>query len=275
MAISISTNFKLGAAMPLDARQKVDTIENRNAIDTGLRYDGLKTYVVEDGRTYVLKGGITNDCWVAEDVITNDMIESLADISSSMGQTWGYIPFVKSDGGVELGQYVDFHMESADEIDRAARIRIYDDSGTPRFKFEGSSSGSLAHLTVKNLSAEQYHGTYYGTFGYPAEITLNGTTYTYNGNSASAEEFAAGLTFYAPKSAGTEGYVLLADSAGIPEWTDTLPYTTKFKTSESGVSLSLGNFYSAFTTMANAVTTLTNTVTLLESRIEALETASE
>ncbi len=230
---------------------------------------GEPDYSIPVGETLVLK-------WTGTEMQENARYRSLTHaeytkltslLSSSLngysvggtgenGEAWGYIPIVKtSDGGMELGQYIDFHIESDDGIDRTARIRIYDDSGTPRFKLEGSSSGSLAHLTVKNLSAEQYHGTYYGTFGYPAEITLNGTTYTYNGNSASAEAFATGLVFFAPTSAGTEGYLLLADENGQPTWTDVMPYTTKFQTGANGTSISLSAFYSAFTSALSSLQT--------------------
>jgi len=64
MAFNISTNFLLGAGLPLDARTVVADIAARDAIAAIERYDGLPVYVLSDNNTYQLQGGITNGDWV-------------------------------------------------------------------------------------------------------------------------------------------------------------------------------------------------------------------
>ncbi len=211
--------------------------------------------------------GAVTSVIIADGAVTNAKIESLIDTSSDVGAVWGYIPFVKTDGGMEIGQYADFHIASDDGIDRYARIRIYDDDGVPRFKLEGSSASVSAHLTAANITASQFHGTHYGTLGYPLKITLNGTTYNYTASSSSAASCAEALVFYAANTAGTEGYLLLANSEGVPEWTDTLPSTTKFNTA-SGVAVSIAAFYAAFTNAVNSLTAEISNLTVTTEMIE-------
>lgn len=65
MAIELSSNFRLFAALPLDDRHvKADTTA-RDAIPAGERHDGLECYVIADQIVYRLIGGITNGDWVA------------------------------------------------------------------------------------------------------------------------------------------------------------------------------------------------------------------
>lgn len=65
MAIPISSNFQLFAALPLDSRSQVADTTARDAIPAGERYEGLETYSVADQVVYRLVGGITNGDWVA------------------------------------------------------------------------------------------------------------------------------------------------------------------------------------------------------------------
>ncbi len=184
----------------------------------------------------------------------------------STGAAWGYIPLVKTDGGVEIGKYIDFHLNSDDGIDRYSRIMISSGEDQPIFTFSGSSSGEGAIIKADQVHANQYHGTYYGTLGYPAKVTLNGTQYSYAATNASAGAFAEGLKFYAPTSAGEENQILISGSDGIPVWSDSAPLATAFKTGD--VTITLAQFYSAFT---SALSALQAKNTELESRVAALE----
>ncbi len=65
MSIPVSSNFALGAALPLDARTIVADISGRNAIPSVERYDGLVVYEVDHQITWRLQGGILDANWVS------------------------------------------------------------------------------------------------------------------------------------------------------------------------------------------------------------------
>ena len=71
MAISIGTNFGVATSLPLDDRYVVADTTARNAIATGVRYDGLIVYQQDTNTQWQLQGGTVNGNWV--------------DISSSVG----------------------------------------------------------------------------------------------------------------------------------------------------------------------------------------------
>jgi hypothetical protein len=63
MATNVGSNFAMQAALPLDTRETVADITARNAIASGVRYDGLTVYVVSTATTYQLQGGILDANW--------------------------------------------------------------------------------------------------------------------------------------------------------------------------------------------------------------------
>lgn len=58
-------NFTRGAAIPLDDSFVAADATARDAINAGIRYEGMLVYVVADGAMYQLQGGITNGDWAA------------------------------------------------------------------------------------------------------------------------------------------------------------------------------------------------------------------
>lgn len=66
MAINLVDGFNVTVAKPLDGRSVVADLTARDAIASGVRYDGMPVYVEAEETTYRLKGGITNGDW-AED----------------------------------------------------------------------------------------------------------------------------------------------------------------------------------------------------------------
>lgn len=168
--------------------------------------------------------------------------------SDNTGKVWGYIPVVKTDGGIELGKYIDMHIQSNDGIDRYARVIVEDNGdGIPVFKFEDGVSGR-AHGKFKNMIAEQIHGTHFGTLGYPLKMTLNGVEFSYACSSTTADSFASGVRFYAPVTVGTANQVLVSNGSGAPTWSDTAPLATSFKSGT--MTISFAAFYGAFTAVA-------------------------
>lgn len=57
-------NFTRGAAIPLDDSFVAADATVRDAINAGIRYEGMLVYVVADQTMYQLQGGITNGDWV-------------------------------------------------------------------------------------------------------------------------------------------------------------------------------------------------------------------
>ncbi|PRY97730.1 putative delta-60 repeat protein [Marinilabilia salmonicolor] len=64
MPIEVIDGFKVNRNVPVDTqRTVVATLEERNAINPAIRYDGMETRVLSTKTKYVLTGGITNDHW--------------------------------------------------------------------------------------------------------------------------------------------------------------------------------------------------------------------
>lgn len=63
MGIVLGSNFDVQTNLPLDSRLKVADTTARDALDSGVRYEGMLVYVVADGTNYQLVGGIANANW--------------------------------------------------------------------------------------------------------------------------------------------------------------------------------------------------------------------
>lgn len=63
MGIVVASNFDLQTTLPLDSRTVVADTTARDAIPSGVRYEGLIVYVTADETNYQLVGGITNSDW--------------------------------------------------------------------------------------------------------------------------------------------------------------------------------------------------------------------
>ena len=61
--IDIANGFNLNAPVPMDSRSVVATIEDRDTIPSGARYEGLTSFVQANGKAYVLVGGVANSNW--------------------------------------------------------------------------------------------------------------------------------------------------------------------------------------------------------------------
>ena len=83
MSINISSNFHLGAGLPLDSRTVVADITARNAIPNVERFDGLIVYCEADSQTYQLQGGVANTNWK----ILSSYIASTIDGTADTGLT--------------------------------------------------------------------------------------------------------------------------------------------------------------------------------------------
>lgn len=66
MSFNIADGFKLSTALPIDDRYVFADQGTRDSLNTLLRYEGLKVYVIADQLFYSLVGGITDAHWVED-----------------------------------------------------------------------------------------------------------------------------------------------------------------------------------------------------------------
>jgi len=63
MAIQLGSNFNMNAALPLDSRAVCADLTARNALDAGVRFEGMVVYVESEETNYQLIGGILDANW--------------------------------------------------------------------------------------------------------------------------------------------------------------------------------------------------------------------
>lgn len=63
MGITLGSQFDVKTGLPLDSRTKVADLTARDAIDSGVRYEGMIVYVESEETNYQLIGGIADGNW--------------------------------------------------------------------------------------------------------------------------------------------------------------------------------------------------------------------
>lgn len=63
MGINVASSFTRNAPVPLDDATVVADLTARDAIASGVRYEGMEVYVVSEETNYQLRGGIANGNW--------------------------------------------------------------------------------------------------------------------------------------------------------------------------------------------------------------------
>lgn len=69
--------FKMNAQQPLDRRNVVQDLDQRDAINMNFRFEGLQTFVMSEHKSYQLIGGIENENWV--ELATADSRDNMMD----------------------------------------------------------------------------------------------------------------------------------------------------------------------------------------------------
>lgn len=88
MSIVLTSNFDEQAPLPLDKRTVVVDNIARDAIPSGVRYEGLMVYNIATKVTYQLQGGITNSDWMATGAGGADLVSTtLATTSGAVALT--------------------------------------------------------------------------------------------------------------------------------------------------------------------------------------------
>ena len=78
------SQFDRKFAQPIETFRSVNTIELRNSIPTGIRWEGMFVYVKTEGLTYTLVGGTTNLFWVNAGQTLNISVENVLTSSSTL-----------------------------------------------------------------------------------------------------------------------------------------------------------------------------------------------
>lgn len=81
--IPLSASFDLSGQKPLDARDVVETITERDSMPAMQKYEGMTVYCIETKLTYqlVITDGVEN--WVKFGTNSDSVIANLADVATS------------------------------------------------------------------------------------------------------------------------------------------------------------------------------------------------
>lgn len=69
--------FKMNSQQPLDRRNVVQDLNQRDSINMNFRFEGLQTFVMSEHKNYQLIGGIQNENWV--ELATADSRDNMMD----------------------------------------------------------------------------------------------------------------------------------------------------------------------------------------------------
>lgn len=64
MSINLITGFDVGVPAPLDSREQVADLTARDAIPSGVRWEGMSVYVISEAKEYKLVGGLLDANWI-------------------------------------------------------------------------------------------------------------------------------------------------------------------------------------------------------------------
>ena len=76
MPQEIISAFDRKFAAPLETNRQVQNVSQRDAISASVRWEGMFVYVVTDGITYTLQGGIENQDWIPAGQVLDVIVEN-------------------------------------------------------------------------------------------------------------------------------------------------------------------------------------------------------
>lgn len=141
MAITVASSFDQTAGVPLDSRFVVADTTARDAIASGVRYEGLTVYVVADAKNYQLVGGISDGDW-----------------TELQGSGGGGINYILAPDGTNITGWTTY-------ADAAAASPVDGNGGSPASTFAISTDSSLVgaenFLWTKSAANRQGEGFAY------------------------------------------------------------------------------------------------------------------
>lgn len=261
MGIKISSAFDLMSGRALESKTIQATTTTRDAISATLRYEGLRVYVVADGKNYQLVGGIANGDWVDMSGVT--LVNSILEWTGT-----SYDPYaVSTQGGFYGGTTAPTHTTRLNYGGYFYATRLYDNNvrvSTTDHNHTGVYSlDAHLHAGVYSPVAHTHTGTYAPLSHTQAETTISFTDIT-TGNATT------GLHGYLPRLGGGTTNYLRADGtwAAPPGGAGSMVYPG------AGIALSSGSAWSGSITNNSAQwnaaapaanPTFTGTITLPET----------
>jgi len=108
MPIPLASNFKLGAALPLDSRFTKNNLTDLNAIPSGERYIGLEVYVISEskfylwtGSTWIERGSSANITYPPQGIV----VSTGTDWDTSIVPSTGYMYYTGSNWQFKNEEY--------------------------------------------------------------------------------------------------------------------------------------------------------------------------
>lgn len=95
MPIAQTSQFDMKLAGPIEVSMQVQTINDRNAILTGKRWEGMTVTVVETHSAYILLGGIDNTYWtlLIGGGPTGTLVKTVLEVNGPLTVNWdGTVP---------------------------------------------------------------------------------------------------------------------------------------------------------------------------------------
>lgn len=195
--ITVTSGFKAQFKAPLDYREQVDTIEDRNKlIPEAGAWEGMKVYVKETKTTYELKGD-TNEDWVAQGKDTaDDLSELQAQFNLAKVKT---LNSVTDASGQKFGSYIDDNIEYYDDkvfytTTNGSGITLYagssQDLDEDSMKSSSYTNSAKITKTWMFIDKDDTNSNYYiYLFVYVSSTSSNTNNkilkYTYNGTTLS------------------------------------------------------------------------------------------
>ena len=195
--ITVTSGFKAQFKAPLDYREQVDAIEDRNKlIPEAGAWEGMKVYVKETKTTYELKGD-TNEDWVAQGKDTaDDLSELQAQFNLAKVKT---LNSVTDASGQKFGSYIDDNIEYYDDkvfytTTNGSGITLYagssQDLDEDSMKSSSYTNSAKITKTWMFIDKDDTNSNYYiYLFVYVSSTSSNTNNkilkYTYNGTTLS------------------------------------------------------------------------------------------
>lgn len=133
---------------------------------------------------------------------------SVSNDASGISHTWPYIPALNSsDGGMEIGRYLDFHYSSNENLDYLARIIVGQDGNLTFSDHSGSNWIDLDRIIGVLGSFTQYVNPYAGN------LTIASTLIQYGTANVPDTTLATGYNLYFSKSFSNNNYAVIVLNA--------------------------------------------------------------
>lgn len=149
MGVKLLESLEMQTGLPLDKRNIVQNIDQRNNINPTLRYIGMEVFVVDENKKYRLEEGIENFNWIDKDTIK----------ASDLVTDNDHLTVTQAEKDKWSGKAERVHKHTKDDITdfpvalknpNALTIKL---NGTSQGVYDGSSVKEI-NITAENIGAQ-------------------------------------------------------------------------------------------------------------------------